>query len=205
MQNNSLIAMKTPMRKCIILLFSVCVVILSSCGVDNSFKALQKEYVALDKAVVDSMNHEIAKQALLQGEFVFKFERVSVHSWIDMQVTEDDNYIEVSDSNFYLQKAWFTSKPPVRDVGKITSLKYVTDDKKNTLTYSGFPASPCRISYVSVTLYPESNMATGTLVDKADWQGRSDLHVQGKIYPKAGTNVIHGRPSYGEEMNILNK
>lgn len=155
--------------------------LLSACGAGKSATSTSgagvtdgQEQPGLTKAEIDTLQHEAARLAMEQGEFVFQVTRLFTVG-IGISATPNTNFLEVTGDRLYFQVDCVPGKEPRRTASKFSGTKLVEDGDLLKMTIP-VHSLYCPFNTIYLTLYPGSNKAYGVL---HKW-----VAVEGEIVPR---------------------
>lgn len=151
--------------------------LLSACGAGRSASSAAdsaQRVPTLTKADIDTLQHEAARLAMEQGEFVFQVTRL-FNVGTGISATPNTNFLEVTGDRLYFQVDCVPGKEPRRTASKFSGTKLVEDGDLLKMTIP-VHSLYCPFNTIYLTLYPGSNKAYGVL---HKW-----LAVEGEIVPR---------------------
>lgn len=183
---------------------AIVTVLLSACGAGKSATSTSgagvtdgEEQPGLTKAEIDTLQHEAARLAMEQGEFVFMVSRI-IYYGRGVPTKPLSNYMEITDGKFFFQGDVFVKRPPLRTSGKVSKMDVIEDSPAYKMSIKIYSRMYCDITDVMLTLYPGTNKAFGVL------DGRVRMDIEGVIVPRRLANISRSaRPSEAEVLNIL--
>lgn len=171
------------------------IVTLTACGTGKAVVGAEEETHGLTKAEIDTIQHDAARLAMENGEFVFMISRAIMHGRTINPIPRT-NYFEVTDGKWFFQLDMNPKKNAKRNAGRVMDTRFECDSSSCRLVIEAHnPTNPYMCEAVFI-LYPGSNRAYGDLLG---WWG---MKIEGVIVPRKVANIARiAPPSFAEERD----
>lgn len=182
------------MKKLIVLLIATIVSVGSMYAQDYDERAKLREERRAEQERLDSLNYEIAKQAISEKKYVLEADRLCFKRGETVYVTPTTNFVAVDNNEATVQLAFngpFTGPNGIGGItvdGTVTNYKY-KENKKGNIFISMNVMGTGISAQVTISLPKGSSQATVTVTPNFN---SNRISLQGIIVPKEQSRVFKG-------------